>query len=65
MIGNPLHDPYLPDREGARLFGFSVSTFWRRVADGTIPTGVKIGGCRRWRLSDLEAVRKRIEAGVA
>ena len=37
MTFTPLHDPYLPDREGARLFGFSVSTFWRRVADGTTP----------------------------
>ena len=62
MTITPLHDPYLADKVAANLFGFSVATFWRRVADGTIPRGVKIGGCRRWRLSDLEAVRKRLEA---
>lgn len=61
MSANPLHDPYVTCREGAGLFGVSVSTFWRRVKDRTIPPGAKIGGSRRWRLSQLEAVRQRLD----
>jgi predicted DNA-binding transcriptional regulator AlpA len=65
MADMPTHDPYVSDKVGAHLFGFSVATYWRRVADGTIPRGIMIAGCRRWRLSELEAVRKRIEAEAA
>jgi predicted DNA-binding transcriptional regulator AlpA len=61
MSATPLHDPYVDCRQGADLYGVSVSTFWRRVKDGTIPPGVKFGGSRRWRLSKLEAVRQRLE----
>jgi predicted DNA-binding transcriptional regulator AlpA len=61
MSATPLHDPYVTCREGAELFGISASTFWRRVQDKSFPPGVKIGGCRRWRLSQLEAVRQRLD----
>ncbi|MGR3702296.1 MAG: helix-turn-helix transcriptional regulator [Paracoccaceae bacterium] len=55
-------DPLIRDREGAKLIGASVSTWWRRVADGTIPPAIKIGGMSRWRLSDIEAVIAKAEA---
>lgn len=50
-------DPLLRDKEGARLIGTSVPTFWRRVADGTIPKPLKLGGMSRWPRSEiLEAI---------
>ena len=49
-------DPLLKDREGAALLGMSVPTFWRRVADGTIPRPIKLGGLSRWPQSEIEAV---------
>jgi predicted DNA-binding transcriptional regulator AlpA len=55
-------DPLIRDREGAAMIGASVSTWWRRVADGTIPPAIKIGGMSRWRLSDIEAVIAKAEA---
>jgi predicted DNA-binding transcriptional regulator AlpA len=38
------------------MFGVSTSTWWRRVADGTINPPVKIGGASRWPLSEIEAL---------
>lgn len=55
-------DPLIRDREGAAMMGCSTATFWRRVADGTIPRPIKIGGTSRWRLSDIEAVIAKAEA---
>ncbi len=55
-------DPLIRDREGAAMIGASVSTWWRRVADGTIPPAIKIGGMSRWRMSDIEAVIAKAEA---
>ena len=49
-------DPLIRDREGAAMFGVSTSTWWRRVADGTINPPVKIGGASRWPLSEIEAL---------
>jgi predicted DNA-binding transcriptional regulator AlpA len=52
-------DPLLRDKEGARMFGISVPTFWRRVADGTIPKPLKLGGMSRWPRSEiLEAIEQ-------
>jgi len=62
---NQMHfidDPYLTDKQGAKLFGVSVATYWRRVKDKTLPPPIRFGGCSRWRLSELEAVRLRLEA---
>lgn len=47
-------DPLIRDAEGAAMLGCSKATFWRRVADGTIPPAIKIGGTSRWRKSDIE-----------
>jgi predicted DNA-binding transcriptional regulator AlpA len=55
-------DPLIRDAEGAAMLGCSKATFWRRVADGTIPPPIKIGGTSRWRKSDIEAVIAKAEA---
>ncbi|MFG1288247.1 helix-turn-helix transcriptional regulator, partial [Xanthobacter versatilis] len=44
---NP-NDHLLTAREGAALLHISVPTFWRRVADGTVPKPIKIGALSRW-----------------
>lgn len=49
-------DPLLTAREGAAELQFSVPTFWRRVADGTIPKPLKLGGLSRWPKSEILAV---------
>jgi predicted DNA-binding transcriptional regulator AlpA len=41
------------DTRAATLLGCSKATFWRRVADGTIPKPVKIGGTSRWPLGEI------------
>ena len=55
-IGDASVDPLLKDKESAAILGCSVPTFWRRVADGTIPRPVKIGGMSRWPRSEIIAV---------
>ena len=49
-------------REAASLLGISVPTFWRRVADKTIPKPIKLGGATRWVKSEILAV---IDAAMA
>ncbi len=49
-------DPLLTVREGAAILQISVPTFWRRVADGTIPKPVKLGSLSRWPQSEILAV---------
>jgi len=44
------------------MLGCSKSTLWRRVADGTVPRPVKIGGMSRWLQSEIKAV---IEQAIA
>lgn len=39
--------------EASRFLGISIATFWRRVADGTIPRPIKLGGSSRWQVCDL------------
>lgn len=55
-------DPLIKDGEAAAMLGCSKSTLWRRVADGTIPRPVKIGGMSRWPQSEIVAV---IEQAIA
>jgi predicted DNA-binding transcriptional regulator AlpA len=55
-------DLLIRDGDAADLLGCSKATFWRRVADGTIPKPVKIGGLSRWPQSEIVAV---IEAAKA
>lgn len=49
-------DPLLTARESAATLQVSVPTFWRRVADGTVPKPVKLGGLSRWPQSEIYAV---------
>jgi len=49
-------DPLLTAREGAKVLQVSIPTFWRRVADGTVPPPVKIGCLSRWPRSEILAV---------
>ncbi|WP_336042571.1 helix-turn-helix transcriptional regulator [Pseudooceanicola nanhaiensis] len=56
-------DPLIRDIEGAAYLGISKPTWWRRVADGTLPKPIKIGGVSRWRLSDVEDAIAKAEAG--
>ena len=46
-------DDLYRDREACKIIGCSKSSFWRRVADGTFPPPVKIGGLSRWLRSDI------------
>ncbi len=55
-------DPLIRDGAAADMLGCSKATFWRRVADGTIPRPVKIGGMSRWPQSEIEAVIERAKA---
>ena len=48
-----LYNRLIRDAEGAALLGCSKATFWRRVADGTLPPAIKIGGMSRWKLSEI------------
>lgn len=46
-------EPLIRDGDAARILCCSKATFWRRVADGTIPRPVKIGGMSRWPRSEI------------
>jgi predicted DNA-binding transcriptional regulator AlpA len=46
-------DDLIRDSEACKIIGCSKSSFWRRVADGTFPRPVKIGGLSRWLKSDI------------
>ena len=57
----PAHLPLLiNDRDSARLIGVSRATFWRRVADGTLPGPLKIGAASRWRRDEILAAIERL-----
>ncbi|OQP87568.1 DNA-binding protein [Rhizobium rhizosphaerae] len=55
-------DPLFSAREAAAALHVSLPTFWRRVADGTVPRPVKIGALSKWPQSEILAV---IEAAKA
>jgi predicted DNA-binding transcriptional regulator AlpA len=43
----------IPASEAAQLLSMGRSTFWRHVANGSVPGPVKVGGLTRWRVADL------------
>lgn len=49
-------DPLLNARESSAQLRVSLPTFWRRVADGTVPKPVKIGALSRWPQSEIIGV---------
>jgi predicted DNA-binding transcriptional regulator AlpA len=55
-------DPLLTAREGAKVLQVSIPTFWRRVADGTVPKPVKIGSLSRWPASEINQVIEHAKA---
>lgn len=58
----PIIDPLLKDKEAAPFLGISVPTFWRRVADGTIPKPIKLGALSRWPQSEILEVIEKAKA---
>ena len=55
-------DPLLTARESAGFLQISIPTFWRRVADGTVPKAVRLGGLSRWPQSEIAGVIERAKA---
>jgi predicted DNA-binding transcriptional regulator AlpA len=55
-------DPLLTVRESAEVLQISVPTFWRRVADGTVPKPLKIGSLSRWPRSEIMTVIEHAKA---
>jgi len=55
-------EPLIRDADAARMLCCSKATFWRRVADGTIPRPIKIGGMSRWPQSEIAAVIEQAKA---
>ncbi|MBU2937527.1 MULTISPECIES: helix-turn-helix transcriptional regulator [Pacificibacter] len=37
----------------SKILNCGVSTIWRWVSDGKFPAPTKIGGCTRWKASDV------------
>ena len=58
----PIIEPLLTAREGAVELQISVPTFWRWVAQGTLPKAVKLSGMSRWPRSELLAVIERAKS---
>ena len=52
----------ISDVEVADLLGCSRTTIWRRVADGTLPQPIKLGGLSRFVLSEIHAI---VESAMA
>jgi len=55
-------DRLLTVRKSAEILQISVPTFWRRVADGTLPRPLKIGGLSRWPYSEILTVIESAKA---
>lgn len=49
-------DPLLKVGEAAKMLSISVPSFWRRVADGSVPKPIKLGSSSRWLHSEILAV---------
>ncbi|SMO96343.1 transcriptional regulator, AlpA family [Thalassovita litoralis] len=55
-------DPLLSGKEAAHYLGMSYPTFLRRVADGTVPSPIKLGALSRWPKSEILAVIENAKA---
>lgn len=53
-------DRLIKDSEAAMIIGVSKATWWRRVADGTMPQPIRIGSSTRWKLSEVVAVIEKL-----
>ncbi len=62
-LSNPSNrDPLLKVVEAAKLLSISVPSFWRRVADGSVPKPIKLGSSSRWPHSEIIAVIEEAKA---
>lgn len=48
-----LTDTLLTVRECTKILQMSTPTFYRRVADGTLPKPIKMGSLSRWPRSEI------------
>lgn len=55
---------YLSDKDLAVRYSVHRATPWRWVQSGKLPAPVKINGCTRWRLSDIEAWEAKQEVSA-
>ncbi|MEC8195213.1 MAG: DNA-binding protein [Pseudomonadota bacterium] len=55
-------DPLLKAGEAAKMLSISVPSFWRRVADGSVPKPIKLGSSSRWVRSEILAVIEKAKA---
>ncbi|WP_278921939.1 helix-turn-helix transcriptional regulator [Pseudophaeobacter profundi] len=55
-------DPLLKVSEAANILSISVPSFWRRVADGSVPRPIKLGSSSRWLCSEILAVIEEAKA---
>jgi predicted DNA-binding transcriptional regulator AlpA len=53
-------DRLLRDVEAAAIIGVSKATWWRRVADGTMPQPIRFGSITRWKLSEIAAAIEKL-----
>ena len=44
----------------AKFLSIDERTVWRRVADGTLPRPVKVGGAARWFASDIADYQQKL-----
>lgn len=50
------NDVLISAKRAAALLNISIPTFWRRVADGTVPKPIKIGSLSKWTEAEIIAV---------
>lgn len=55
MNNYPYPDRLVSVRDTAAALGCSVATVWRRVADGTLPKPVNLGGMTRWSEAEIQS----------
>ena len=48
------------DAEAAATIGVSKATWWRRVADGTMPQPIRIGSLTRWKVSEIATAIEKL-----
>lgn len=47
--------PLLTAGEGSKILQVSIPTFYRHIADGTLPKPIKMGSLSRWAQSEINA----------
>lgn len=57
-----INDPLLTAREGAKILQVSLPTFYRLIADGTLPKPIKMGSLSRWSQSEILAAIENAKA---